>query len=187
MKHKCLFIIGIGLLAAVGVIAQNTESPPAEDAYQYETYKVVAQRNVFSRNRRPAETRDRPERPVQKKTVVLSLYVLKGTAVNQTQKVAFIEEEMSGNTIRGRVGTELMNGKIKDIRVGRVIFEENDQLRVINIGEPFGKMESQTEVPDESGDASPSIEASESSETTPTEASEMLKKMMQRRKSELGS
>lgn len=187
-QKQLLMVIFTGLLTTIGWVAEVTA-----ESFRYDTYQVISQRNMFSRNRRPALPMDSPERSSRRQPVVLSLYVLKGVAVNGPQKVAFIEDEVSGVPIKGQIGREILNGTIKDIKFNHVILEDNGQIKQIKIGDTFGKTESLIEIPDETEDASSSEQESENNEPlgdnedTPSEESDILKKLLEKRKGELGT
>lgn len=185
MNHKWLSAICISLFVTITVIAKNA-AHQKESSYRYETYEVVSQRNIFSRNRQSVKV-DNGDVPVRKQQVVLTLYVLKGVAVNGSRKVAFIEEEVSGESIKGRVGTELLNGKIENIGFDHVVFKDNGISRQIVIGDIFGKTESITDIQVDPEAPSPSIEDTESSDDASSDEDELLKKMMERRTNELGT
>ncbi len=191
MKHMLLFIICVGLLVLPGLAEQDTDKSASE--YRYDDFKVIAQRNMFSRNRRSLRPEPKTEIRTVKKSVVLSLYVLKGVAINDGQKVAFIEEEVSGETIRAIAGDELMNGHIAEVQFTHVLFEEDGQTKTIRLGEMFAKKETVSEARAEAEEDASLIETTESDTNSDTDSGEtssendLLKKLMQRRKSELGN
>jgi type II secretory pathway component PulC len=186
MNQKTIFfMICTGLLGLLSLYADDAPTKRDGD-YRYETYRVISQRNIFSRYRRPSVP-IKPRMPVRKQSVVLKLYVLKGVAVNGPRKIAFIEEEISGESIQGHIGTELLNGKINDIRFGSVLFEQQGQTRRINIGDTFGKTESPAETPGESNTDSSTPQETPKDDTGDSDENDILKKMMERRKNELGT
>lgn len=177
----CLPLLGIAGWAEEAGSAQNT------NGYQYDDYQIVSERNIFSRSR--ASKRDMRDEGTrrQKKVVVLSFHVLKGVAVNKSRKIAFIEEEVSGEFTKARVGDQVVNGKIKGIRNDYVLFEEGGRIRKIKIGEPFGKQESLDFESSDSDESTQSEETPQSDASVPSEQEDILKRMIERRKNELGN
>lgn len=188
MRYTFLIIVCAGLLVLPGQAEEGTEKSSAK-TFRYDDFKVIAQRNMFSRNRRSYRPQPRVERRPVRKSVVLSVYVLKGVAVNDGQKVAFIEEEVSGETLRAIAGDEFLNGRITDVQFTHVLFEENDQTKTIGLGEMFARKETVSETPgDTEADASSETTTdSDTDSTEPSSGSDLLKKLMQRRKNELGN
>ena len=121
-----------------------------------------------------------------KKTQVLAIYILRGIAVQKEEKVAFIEEQVSGQTTRAEIGSEVLNGRITDIKYDRVAFEQNGQIKYIKVGGEFGKTETTVtvEVSEESQETT-SVEKP-ADDSTASDENDILKKLMERRKSELG-
>lgn len=179
-KHVLILILA-GLVQTVGWTASETGEPQA-DSYSYNTYQVISQRNVFSKNRRPPQPpRAVRQQPRIQRSVIVALYVLKGIAANGPQKKAFIENEVSGEFMQAVIGTSLPNGIIKDIQYNYVVYEEDGQTQKVGIGEIFSRSETQVEV---SADAPPPAE------TAPIEGgdqSDILKRMLERRRSQTGS
>lgn len=193
MKHHektNLLARTITVLLLLGCTAVFSADEQETAQTSYEDYKIIFERNIFSKDRLPP--RQTPSQRVRT-TQVLAIYVLRGTAVERDERVAFIEEQISGQTMKARTGDEVLNGCITEIRFDRVGFEENGQTKYIRIGGEFGKTETtvMTTVSPES-DESPS----ETSTSAPAEQpvntdssggeNDILKRLMERRQSELG-
>ena len=187
---KLIVIVFIMLFGGISFAADDP--PTAKNTY--DTYKVIFERNMFSKDRLPP--RERTERPRQiRTTTVLSIYVLRGTAAEagRAHKFAFVEEKISGDSDVARIGTKILSGQIKDIQINYVLFEENGTTRKVKVGEEFGETSST-----ETRDVTESAGGDEAADTTsPKEGqaeepssggeSDVLKKLMERRKRELGT
>jgi type II secretory pathway component PulC len=181
-----LSIIAMLLLAAGGGLL-SAEEPNMSDN-SYEKYTVIAQRNIFSKDRRPPRE-ERPSRERVRRTQVLSIYVLRGIAGQPGERVAFIEEQISGQTLRANVGTELLDGEITDIKYDRVAYEQNGRTRYIKVGGEFGKTET-TVIAEASENESQEVvtppTAPADSNAVEGDESDILKRLMERRRNELG-
>lgn len=134
------------LVMAVGVFAsaEETASPAAP---AYENYKLIYEKNIFSRTRYTPERERRTNATIRRETVILSLYVLRGVAVETQNRLAFVEDQISGQFKRLVAGDQLLNGTIAEIHVDRVVFKEDDQVRDIRVGQEFDRLVSEVERP----------------------------------------
>jgi hypothetical protein len=162
-------------------------APEISGQYRYDRYLVISQQNMFSRNRRSAQATSEAAAQAPKQSVLLSLYVLKGVAVNRSVKVAFVEEEVSGESFRAQIGARIMDGVIKDIQFGYVTVDQNGLTKVIRVGESFGKTETLTDIPADQIEQEHSQEETDEEDSSMSEESDILKKLMERRQSELGT
>lgn len=171
-----------------------TADDPSIAKSTYDRYKVIYEQNVFSRDRRPPR-QDEPSSRQVRTTTVLSIYVLRGIAAEASRghRFALVEEQISGESKRVGVGTTILGGRIKDIHLNYVLFEEDGTTRKIRVGEEFGKASSTVvttasepaDTNEPTGDALPKEEKAD--ESPPTDENELLKKLMERRKQELGT
>lgn len=177
------------LITAFGVFDHASLNAASQDSgqYRYERYQVISHQNMFSRNRRSAQTASEAAAQAPKRSVVLSLYVLKGVAVNRSVKVAFVEEEVSGESFRAQIGTRIMDSVIEDIQFGYVTVDQNGLTRVIHVGESFGKKETLTDIPADQIEQQKPGEETDQEDGSTSEESDILKKLMERRQSELGT
>jgi hypothetical protein len=154
----------------------------------YDRYRIIAQQNIFSRQRTAPRRRsaNASEEEIEViKPVVVSLYILRGTACQGDRKIAFVEDVIAGNSIRAQVGSTILAGTIKDIRVNDVVFEENGQTRDVKIGDTFGKLESTVGSVGNAQTARPAPAAEPNQPATPKNQDELLKQMIERRNREL--
>lgn len=134
------------LVMAVGVFASAEEAAsPAAPAY--ENYKLIYEKNIFSRTRYTPERERRTNATIRRETVILSLYILRGVAVETQNRLAFVEDQISGQFKRLVAGDQLLNGTIAEIHVDRVVFKEDDQVRDIRVGQEFDRLVSEVERP----------------------------------------
>lgn len=183
----------IVFLMLAGGATFAADDPPAKK-YTYDNYKVVYERNMFSKDRLPPREVQRPTRRTPT-TTVLSIYVLRGVTAEagRAHKFAFVEEQISGESSMAWIGTKILDGRIKDIRLDYVLFEEDGETRIVRIGEEFGKTSStvmedvaESADGDETADDAPQKEE-KAEESTPADESDILKKLLERRKRELGT
>lgn len=192
MRLAKLIIIVIVILAVYVSLAADNE--PTEK-YTYSRYKVIYERNIFSKDRLPPSQKQSGSAKQVRTTTVLSIYVLRGTAAEsgRAHKFAFIEEQISGETEIAKIGTKIMGGKIKAIQMNHVLFEEGGKVRKVNVGEEFGTtsstvMKEVTESAEAEGPASDSPRKEEkANELQPADENDLLKKLMERRKLEMGT
>ena len=181
------------LMLLGGLSFAAADQPTAKNTY--DNYKVIYERNMFSKDRRPPREPQSTQRKKVQTTTVLSIYVLRGTSAEagRAHKFAFVEEKISGDSNVARIGTKVLSGKIKDIQMDYVLFEEDGATRKVKVGEEFGETSStetrdvaESAGEDEAADTtSPKEEQAE--ESSSGEESDLLKKLMERRKRELGT
>ena len=191
MKSAKLMIVFLMMASGMSLAAEDL--PTTRNTY--DKYKVIYERNVFSKDRLPP----RPPQPSSRQTrttTVLSIYVLRGIAAEagREHKFAFVEEQISGETNMAKIGTAILGGQIKDIQMNYVLFEEDGKTRKIRVGEEFGKA-SLTKIADvtepadaneTAGDVVPKVEKTDES-TPAADENDVLKKLMERRQRELGT
>lgn len=178
-----IILTTVTLLGTGGVLfsAPSQETPKRS----YDQYEVIYERNIFSKDRLPPQ-QERSGPAQVRTTQVLSIYLLRGIAVQAGSKVAFIEEQVSGQTMRAQVGTGVLNGRITGIQYDRVAFEQNGQMKYVKVGGEFGKTE--TTVLTTAGEEAPAVKpaAVPTEKSSGGDESDILKKLMERRKNELG-
>jgi hypothetical protein len=171
------------------LLAVTAPAVAAEEQKTLDDYRVIYERNMFSRDRRPPETNRR--RPTRTTTQVLEIYVLRGIAAQKDERVAFIEEQVSGQTTKARIGNEVLGGTITEIQPNRVAFDDSGQTKYIQIGGEFGKTET-TVVSTVSEEESQQTASTQTQTQQPADSgasadeSEILRRLRERRQSELG-
>jgi len=167
-------------------------------AASFDDYKDIYEKNIFSRLRTPSGGAG-DTGLVSTERVVLSLYVLRGVAIEPGSRLAFVEDEISGQSKRLAAGDALLNGVIEEILPDRVVFKANDQARDVRIGQEFDRVESLVEraadAPADAPEAAPdpnrvrpvpAVQKSPAGAPSQDEA-EILRQLMERRKKELES
>ena len=183
-------IIIVFLLFAGGVSFAAEDQAKGKNSY--EKYKVIYERNMFSKDRLPPR-QERAEARQVRTTKVLAIYVLRGIAAEagRAHKFAFVEEQVSGESMMTKIGTTVLGGRITDIQMNYVLFEEDGKTRKIKIGEEFGTtsttvMTDAEEPADENDDDNKATEEKTEGSSS-TEEDDLLKKLMERRKREMGT
>lgn len=184
MRTVTWIIVFLVLTGGVSFAADD----PSAAKNTYDRYKVIYERNVFSKDRLPPRQSESPSQQVRT-TTVLSIYVLRGIAADagRPHRFAFVEEQISGESKMVGTGAKILGGRISDIQLDYVLFEENGKTRKIRVGEEFGKASStvMTDAAESAVNAPPNEDTA--NESPPTDENELLKKLMERRKQELGT
>jgi len=121
--------------------------------------------------------------------------VLRGVAADagRPHQFALVEEQISGESKMAGIGTKILGGQIKDIQLNYVLFEEDGKTRKIRVGEEFGKTSStvMTDAAEPADPNEPTVnnppKKDKANESPPTDENDLLKKLMERRKQELGT
>ena len=121
------------LLVAAVIGLASAASAATDKADSWDTFRVLVERNMFLRDRRPprppraghaASPADSPERQL----------VLTGTALCGTEFVAFFENTRTGKTLRARAGGAVGAGKLKAVTLNGVEYETGGKATKIEIG-----------------------------------------------------
>jgi len=136
-----MLLSGTGLwLAAVAAAAPPADSsaPATDRVRSLDDYRVLVQRNIFLRDRRPArlESAPRPVARVVRDTD--SGIVLTGIGRYDGEFVAFFENVASGRTSRVGVGEAVGKGRIKSITLDLVEYERERSVTEIRVGYALG-------------------------------------------------
>jgi len=166
---------------------------PTDASDSWDTYKIVVERNMFSRQRSPRVDRSRrrqvpvaPPAPDPESYVVLKGIVQEGGAF-----MAFLEDTQSGQILRVRQGDSVVRGKIKALTLDSIEYEFEDKTTTVTMGLNLqggrdgtaftGMYElSQTSF------TAPAEAASESSKPPSEDEAEILRQLMERRQQQVG-
>jgi len=124
--------------------AEASPAAPASEAQQagrprdadgsYDDYRILVDRNIFVRNRRPP----RPEQSFAPRTVDDSdpapRLVLTGTARSGEGFIAFFEDRTSGETRRAAVGKTVGGAVVQAITLDGAVILDGETTRTIQIG-----------------------------------------------------
>ena len=128
-----------GRLGAVGLLiaaALTASGQPAPDAEPRERYRVLVERNIFSRSRRAPQG---PPPPVSTRPAAVVVddadkYLVLTGASKGDGEIAFIEDTRTGQTTRVRTGDAVGKGKIVTITLRHIEYEREGQIGKIEIG-----------------------------------------------------
>ncbi len=185
-----IFVFMLLLLAGVS-FALSAER--GDDAQFWDNYRVLVEQNIFSRQRGQALRRDdsKPKEPPA--PAPESYFVLKGIVRQNEEYVAFLEDTRMGETIRARAGDSIATGRLKSLTLDNIEFEMGTDTIEVRIGDNLqGKAPTLSVTYNELIEWSQS--SSKSSENEPSgqekgqssEDEEILRRLMERRRREIG-
>lgn len=97
-------------------------------------YKILVDRNIFSRNRGRSFERESREAKEQVAPAPESYFVLKGIVQQGSERIAFFENFRTGETMRARIGDAVARGKVQNITLDTVEYELNGKLTKTEVG-----------------------------------------------------
>lgn len=173
------------LWSDVGRAEESAESPQTWDAY-----KVIIQRNMFSRQRGAVERQRREEREVVTVPDPESYYRLRGIAQENGTFIAFIEDTRTNETLKLRQGASVARGVIESLDLDSIVFRIEDRTIPVTIGQDLlggrGAV-TMSELMQWTPTPAPSTTDSEGTPTAPTgDEADILRQLLERRKQELG-
>ena len=162
---------------------------PKQDAW--EKYKIILQRNIFSRQRGPRVDRSRSQQMVMPPPPnPESYYVLKGIVQENGVFIAFLEDTQRGQILRVREGDSVARGKVKTFNLDTIEYQFEDRTVTVAMGYDleggrgtltFNQMYELSQA------YSPaSQEGTEESSNPSADEAEILKQLMERRQQQLG-
>ena len=180
------------LLLALSLPCFGQNTPAADSQSAWAQYQVILQRNIFSRQRGPILSRQPGESPG---TVVTpnpeSYFLLKGIVQEADKFIAFLEDNRGNGVLRLREGDQVARGVVKNFTLDSIEYQFED--RTINV--PVGRdleggrgaitINRLMELSAASAPASEQKGASAQPANSAAEA-EILKKLMEQRKQQLG-
>ena len=185
--------------------AAQTSTPPPQDSFS--KYRIITERNIFSRQRgrRTITQRTGREPTIRQYTPPSpeSYLVLKGLAKVDNVYVAFFEDTRGGPLIRVTAGAGLARGRITKLNLDSVVYQRGRNEAAIAIGRTLeGKLAPATLSLDNLVELARTIPVAPStqpadgnepaaaetpgSETPAADEADILRKLMERRKQELG-
>lgn len=193
------------ILLVVGISpwthGQSSEEKATNEKDLWSQFKIVVERNIFSRQRgrRRRQERSEVERPRYVPTPE-SMVVLKGVVEENGLFEAFFEDTRAGSMLRIRKGQDVARGQVEALTLDHVVFRHGDKTRIVTLGQnlegTFGSgnigLNEMMEWSQTAATATPSTEPGTTESGTPTpEASsedenEILKKLLERRRQQLG-
>jgi len=107
----------------------------AEQQDPWAAFKVIVERNMFSRQRGRRVEQDRTEQ-VRTPPVLSpeSYYVLKGIAQENGEFVAFLEDTQRGQILRVRKGDSVARGVVKALTLDTIEYQFEDRTTTVAMG-----------------------------------------------------
>jgi hypothetical protein len=185
---------GLGQPAAAGTEQQPAPPLVRSGGAGWEAYKVIVERNMFSRQRgaRP-ERSDRRETRTPPAPNPESYYVLKGIVQEDDVFICFLEDTQRGEILRIRKGDSVARGVVKALSLDSIEYQFEDRTVTVTIGHDLeggrGAV-TMTQLYElaQTSSASPQQGATGASgESGPSaDEAEILRKLMERRRQQLG-
>ncbi len=182
----CILILALSLPG----FAQNTTAPGPQDAWA--TYQVILQRNIFSRQRSPARQRQPGDRPTTVVTPNLeSYFLLKGIVMEADKFIAFLEDSRSNNVLRLREGDSVARGVVKNFTLDSIEYQREGRTTSVPLGRDLeggqGAVTINRLLELSAASSSTGGQKGASAEPAPSgDEAEILKKLMEQRKQQLG-
>ncbi len=204
MKNHCykrsvvpILVALVWVLPVTAGPAGDADSKSAAPQDLWAKYQLILERNIFSRQRGPLR---RPGEDREAAPVVVpnpeSHFVLKGIVQENNEFIAFIEDTQAGAVLRLRKDERVARGAIKSLSLDGIEYQLEERTSTINLGYDLeGKLGPIS--------ASPAPKPAAPTPTTPTPAvaptspagqppaatgdeAEILRRLMEQRKQELG-
>ncbi len=174
---KILYIVMI-LLVCGGAFA-------VESKKSFEDYKAITMKNIFSRQRLSAKSKEEIDAAKNgEKKFVLEAFILRGTAINDSNKIAFVENVFDNEIYHIKVGEEFKGSVINDISNDGITITKDATASEIFIG---GQFSGDKKVEDTGGAAKAEpVKSKSDSASSGDKQSDIEKQMMERRKKQLG-
>lgn len=177
--------------ASAPVNGSRTSSTAATGANtnSFDRYRLLAERNIFNANRTRAS---RPSNGETKPAPKIEAFALAGVMIYQKGTFAFFDSSISDFKKSLKTGDTIAGYQIQDITPNQVTLKHDDQTVVLKPGQQLKREDGGAWQLVQSGDrlaSSGTASSSPSSDTDSTEpsgpASDILKKLMERRAKEL--
>ena len=131
----CLLVLAcVACLWAAGPTATSSSKPAPERAASWDDYRLIVNRNIFSKDRR-APVSPQPPGPVWKPQPPKESFALTGIAMQEGEPIVFFESSFTRETIRVAVGYTLGGYTIKAISLDGVEVRGASGARTITIGQ----------------------------------------------------
>src|SRR5262245_31814930 len=174
------------LLLVSGLVgrAQNTNAVARQD---FQSFKIITDRNIFDPNRSSRSSRSRSEGP---RPARIESFALVGTMSYQKGTYAFFDGTGASYRKAIKTGDTIAGYKVADISADRVKLEANGQQIELNVGVQMKKQdEGEWQLAGRAESFSTATPATATAEKTDSasgiEESDVLKKLMQKREQEL--
>jgi hypothetical protein len=122
------------VLTALAEPAKENSAPPAAPQDSWAKYQIILERNIFSRQRRPAR------RPEEEKAAVVVIpnpethFVLTGVVQENNEFIAFIEDTQLGTVLRLRRDDRVARGVVKTLNLDGIEYQLDDRTTAVKLG-----------------------------------------------------
>jgi hypothetical protein len=172
------------------------ESPRVQESGIGAKYDVILQRNIFSRQRSPFRPRDDRESQAAVAPNPETHFLLKGVVQENSQFIAFVEDTQGGGVLRLRQGDRVARGAIKTLSLDALEYQLEDKTVSVKLGcdlegtrgvvaAPVTNTQSTSQTPAPASTATPAGATAQTPAPSGDEA-EILKRLMEQRKQQLG-
>jgi hypothetical protein len=192
----CVLLAAAPMLIVAMEVAAGLGQDSTEQKDPWDAYKVIVERNMFSRQRGARPERSNQDDGQMRTAPVLSpesYYLLKGIVQEDDAFIGFLEDTRGGQIIRVREGDSIARGVIKALSLDSIEYQLDDRTITVTMGHDL-----------QGGQGAVTMtqlyEWSQASSTTPQKAvtpasgqagppgdeAEILKQLMERRQQQLG-
>jgi type II secretory pathway component PulC len=172
---------------------QPSAAPERSDAVQnsWEKYQIILQRNIFSQQRGPIR-RSREERP---RPVITrnpeSYLVLKGIVQENNTFIAFIEDTRTNTAVEYHAGDSVARGVVKNFTLDSIEYQLDNKATQVTVGHDLeggqGTIPMNRLLQMSAASSPPSDPNAATATPTPSgDEAEILKRLMEQRKQQLG-
>jgi len=180
---------GLGQPAAAGT--EQQPAPPRADLAGWEAYKVIVERNMFSRQRGTrTERSDRRETRTPPAPNPESYFVLKGIVQENDVFICFLEDTQRGEILRIRKGDSVARGIVKALSLDSIEYQFEDRTITVMMGQDLEGGQGAvtlTQMYELSQIYSTTSQEGATEASSPSEEeAEILKQLMERRQQQLG-
>jgi len=189
-------VVVVVLLLGAICPAHAAEMPEQKTEDFSSRYGVIVERNIFSRFRgqriaaqeRQDQDATRPSPPAPE-----SYFVLKGLAREDESFVALFEDTRSGDVIRIKPEDAIAGGKVTKLTLDSAVYEQDSNTVSVKVGETLEGKLGATALTVENlmewsriEPSSPNEPPAAGTETPSADEAEILRKLMERRRQQLG-
>jgi hypothetical protein len=192
LLKSCKFWLLLALAMLIAQMALSDEE--VSDKSAWDNYKIIVDRNIFSKNRRVYVERQRGEqkdRYVPPPPAPESYFVLRGIVKEDDVFAAFLEDTRGYEVLKVKAGEEIARGFVKSLTIDSLDYEMDGNSVSIFIGNNLQGRASTNldydellEFSEMAGDSTSIPSSSGGSQSS--DDNDLLKKLMERRKQELG-
>jgi hypothetical protein len=140
MRRKRIFVwtiqgtILLAVLSAALIAAPTTSPAPIVRQNFRERYGALSDHNIFLRERRSRRDRDSADSRSSTQHSPEQVYVLTGIVLEGGQRRAYVEDRERGGLVRLSIGDSVARGKVADIDIDSMTYDQNGARQPIAIG-----------------------------------------------------